>query len=121
MAVVGCLTINRPEQIELLDNLRRLEIENIPDRALEFLLIDFAGAERIHAHAYGLGVTDRVRELHFTAVREAASDDILRDPPAHVGCAAIHLGGVFSGKGAAAVPAHSTVRVADDFATGNAC
>src|SRR5438445_7175857 len=121
MTVVGCFAIDRSKQIELLDDLGWLEIENFPDGALQFFFVHLAGAEGVHAHAHGLGMTNGVGELNFTSVRQTRCDDILRHPAPHVSSAAIHLCWVFSGKRAAAVTSHPTIGIADDFAAGYAC
>src|SRR5437773_4485397 len=119
MPVVGCVAINRPQQIELLDDFSGLEIENFPDCALQFFLIHFAGAESINANTHWLGVTDGISELDFASIRQAGCDDILGDPAAHVSCAAIYLRRVFSGKRSAAVPSHSAVAITDNLAPGD--
>src|ERR1700747_1011964 len=67
MTVVGCFAIDRTKQIELLDDFRRFEVENFPDRPLKFFFVDFAGTESIDADANGLRMTDGVGELNFTS------------------------------------------------------
>src|SRR6266513_2799572 len=121
MTVVGCFAIDRTKQIELLDDFCRFEVENFPDRPLKFFFVDFAGTESIDADANGLGMTDGVGELNFTSIRQTGGHDILRYPAAHVSRATIYLRGILSGKRAAAVPSHSAVCVADDFAACDAC
>src|SRR5437762_9643072 len=121
MAVIGCLPIDRAKEIQLLNDFRRFEVENFPDCPLKFFFVDFAGTESIDADANGLGMTDGVGELNFTSIRQTGGHDILHYPAAHVSRATIYLRGILSGKRAAAVPSHSAVGVADDFATGYAC
>jgi hypothetical protein len=65
-------------------------------------------------------VTDGVGELHFALRGEAGGDDVLRDPAAHVGGAAVHLRRIFAGERATAVTAHAAVGIHDDLATGQA-
>src|SRR6266436_8425359 len=121
MAVVGRFAIDRTQQIELIDDFCRLEIENFPNCPFQFFLVDFAGAEGIDADANGLGMADGIRELNFASVCQTGCYDILCYPAAHVSRATIHLRGILSGKRAAAVPSHTTIGVADDLATGYAC
>src|SRR5205809_2483520 len=121
MTVVGCFAIDRTKQIELLDNFRRFEVENFPDCPLKFFFVDFAGTESIDADANGLGMTDGVRKLNFASIRQTGGHDILRYPAAHVSRAAVDFGWIFSRERAAAVPSHSAVGVADDFAARDAC
>src|SRR6266478_511925 len=116
MTVIGCFAINRAKQVELFDDFRGLEIENFPDRALQFFFVHFAGAESIDTHAHWLGVTDGVGELDFASVRQSGGDNILRDPASHVSGAAIDFARVFSRKCAAAVSPHPAVSVANDLA-----
>ena len=63
-------------------------------------------------------MADGVGELEFALRGEAGGDDVLRDPAAHVGGAAIHLRRVLAGERAAAVTAHAAVGVHDDLAAG---
>src|SRR5467141_765552 len=121
MAVIGCLPIDRAKEIQLLNDLGRFEIEDVPDRALQFLLIHLACAERIDAHADWLRVPNGVRKRNFTSIRQTGGHDILRYPAAHVSRAAVDFGWIFSRERAAAVPSHSAVGVADDFAARDAC
>src|SRR5262249_33985614 len=64
--------------------------------------------------------TDRVRELHERAFRQARRDHVLRDVTRHVTSGAIDFSGIFSGEGAAAVWGRAAIRVDDDLATGDA-
>ena len=70
--------------------------------------------------ADGVGMTDGVGELELAAGRQTGGHDVLRHPARHVGRAAIHLGRVLAGEGAAAVTAHAAVGVHNDFAAGQA-
>ena len=121
MAVIGCLPIDRAKEIQLLNDFRRFEVENFPDCPLKFFFVDFAGTESIDADANGLGMTDGVRKLNFASIRQTGGHDILRYPAAHVSRAAVDFGWIFSRERAAAVPSHSAVGVADDFAARDAC
>src|SRR5262245_28603239 len=116
MAVVGCFTIDRTKQIELLDDFGRLEIENFPDCALQLFFVHLSCAESVDADAYRLGMADGIGELNFTSVGQTGGDDILRHPASHVSGAAIHFRRVLSGKRATAVTSHPAVGIADDFA-----
>src|SRR5439155_21629855 len=121
MAVIGCLPIDRAKEIQLLNDLGRLEIENVPDRALQFLLVHFACAERIDAHANRLRVPNGVRKLNFTSVCQAGCDHVLRNPASHVSGASVDFARVFSGKRSPTVPSHSAVAIANDLAPGYSC
>ena len=116
MTIVGCFAIDRAKQIELLNNLRRFEIEDVPYRAFQFFLVHFAGAKRVDTHAHRLGMPNSVCELDFASIRQPGGDHILGDPAPHVSRAAIDFARVFSRKRTATVPSHSAIAIADDFA-----
>src|SRR5262245_52954194 len=77
-----------------------------------------AGAESIDKNGNRLRHADHVRQLNLTALRQLGRDDILGDVARHVGGAAIDLGWIFSGEGAAAMTAHAAVGINDDFPSG---
>src|SRR5438876_12275503 len=108
MSVVSCLAINRAQQIELLDDFGRFEIENFADCALEFFVVQFACAKSVNAHTNRYGMADGVGKLHFAAVGQSSGAHIFCDPPAQVGCAAIDLPRILSRTRAAAMTSHST-------------
>src|SRR5262249_38343377 len=112
MTVVGCLAIDRTKKIKLLDDFGRLEVENFPDRALQFFFVDLACTESIDAHAYRFGMTNGIGELNFTSVGQTGGDDILGNPTSHVSGAAIHLCWIFSGKRASAMTSHAAIGIA---------
>ena len=120
VAVVGRLRINRAEQIELLDDVGRLEAEDLQHRAFDFLLVDRCRAEGVDVNADRLRMADGVGKLNFALGREAGCDDVLRHLAAHVSRAAIHLGRILAGESAAAVTAHAAVAIDDDLAAGQA-
>ena len=116
VAVVGRLGIDRAQQVELLDDRRRLEAEHLAHDALEFLVAHHAGAERVDAHGNRVGIADGVGKLNLRARGQARGDDVLGHVTAHVGRAAVHLGRVFAAEATAAVPPHAAVAVHDDLA-----
>src|SRR5580765_7158346 len=120
VTIVGCFSINRTEQIELLYDLGGLEIKNFPDRPLQFLFVHFAGAKCIDANTHRFRMAYRISELHLATIRQSGSDNILCDPASHVSRAAIDFAGIFSRKRSATVPAHSAVGFANNLAPGDA-
>ena len=88
--------------------------------SLELLVVDLAGAERVHVHADRLRDADGVRDLHLAARGEPGGDDVLRDVARVVAGRAIDLRRVLAAEGAAAVTAHAAVGVDDDLAAGEA-
>ena len=120
MTVVGGLRVDRAEEVELLDDVSRLEGEHFEDGGEDLVVADGAGAEAVDVDAHRKRVADGVGELHFALRGEAGGDDVLGDPAAHVGGAAVHFGRIFAGEGTTAVTAHAAVAIDDDFTTGEA-
>ena len=118
VTVVGGLAVNRAAQIELVNDVRRLEAEYLVDGLDDLLIGNLAGAKRVHIHADRVGITDGVSELHFALVGELGGDNVLRNPAAHVSGAAVHLRRIFAGERAAAVTTRTAVAVHDDLAAG---
>ena len=61
---------------------------------------------------------DRVRDLHFAAIRQPRRDDVLGDVARRVRRRAIDLGGILARERTAAVPRHPAVGIGDDLAPG---
>ena len=120
VAAGGRLAIDRPAQVEVLDDARRREREDFADQLAEPRVVDLAGAFGVDVDAHRLGNADRVGELHFAAVGQARGDDVLRHVAGHVGGAAVDLGRVLAAERAAAVAAPAAVGVDDDLAAGEA-
>src|SRR6516225_6650874 len=115
MTVVSCLAVDRAQQIKLLNNCRRLEIENFPDALLDFRLIYGRRAKCVNRDAYWIGISDCVSELHFASIRQTRRDNILGDVPSHISSRSIHLRRILAGKRTAAVSAHTTVGIYNDL------
>jgi len=94
------------------------EVEVLLDDLEDLLVGDRAGAVRVDEHRQGLGHADGVGHLHEAAAGEAAGHDALGRLPGDVGTAAVDLGGVLAGEGAATVGAPAAVGVNDDLAAG---
>src|SRR6266404_1088109 len=118
MTVVGRLPIDWAQEIQLFDDRCRLEVEYLLHGLLNFYFIYLRGSKRVDAYADRIGITDGVSELNFTPVGQTSRYHILSDVPAHIRCGSIYLRGVFTGKRAAAVAAHSTIGVDDDLSSG---
>ena len=63
-------------------------------------------------------MADGVGELDFAFFSELGGHNMLGDPAAHIGGAAVHFGRVLAGEGAAAVTAGPAVAVHNDLAAG---
>src|SRR5437588_1707951 len=65
VSVIRRLRVNRPQQIELLDDRRRFETECRSYRALDFLFVGGVRAESVDVNAERFGMADRVGELNL--------------------------------------------------------
>ncbi len=119
VAAGGRFAVDRPSQVEVLDDSRRGEREVLlsPIRRSRASSI-LAGSLGVDVDAHRFGNADRVGELHFAAVRQSGGDDVLGHVAGHVGGAAVDLGGILAAEGTAAVAAPAAVGVDDDLATG---
>jgi len=94
--------------------------EEFPHEGFEPAFVDFGGLFSVDQDADGFGDADGVRQLDFTGVGQSCGDDIFGNIAGHIAGGAVHLGGVFSAEGAAAVAASSAVGIDDDFSAGQA-
>src|SRR5579875_575010 len=105
-------------QIEPRDYRRRAQIEGGSDDVLDVVVGQDAGAEGGDVHRDRPGDADRVSNLHLAARRQPGRDDVFRHVARGVGAAAIDLGRVFAGEGAAAVTGIAAVGVDDNLPAG---
>ncbi|URD93002.1 hypothetical protein MUK42_28113 [Musa troglodytarum] len=110
--------IASPLQVQVDGDHPRPEVEVLLHNAQDLLVRDLAGAVGVHEHREWLRHADGVRDLHDAAAGEPTGDDALGRLPHDVGAAAVHLGGILAGEGAAAVRAPAAVGVDDDLAAG---
>src|SRR5271155_4620955 len=85
------------------------------DVLFENAVFDGSRPERVDVNTDRLCDADGVRELNLTSASDAGGHDVLRDVPRVVAGAPIDLAGVLAAECAAAVAAHSAVRVDDDL------
>src|SRR6266516_2355962 len=118
VTVCGRLRVDRAKQVQVPDDRRRAEIEDLEHGLLDLPGRHLLGAEALDEEADRLRLADRVGDLRLAPVRQPGRDDVLGDPAHGVGGAAVHLGGILAGERAAAVPGHPAVRVNADLAAG---
>src|ERR1041384_1569849 len=117
VTVIRRLAVDRIAQLQRVDHRGRTVVE-LPDEILGGLPV--ARAERVHAHRHRLRATDRIRHLHFRALRETVLHDLTRHVAAEVRAAAIDLRRILAAERATTVTAHAAVRVDDDLAARDA-
>jgi len=120
MAVGRQLTIDGLLQIQIADDSRGPQVKHLLHSLLQLIVGHLAGAEGLHQHAYRPSHTDSVGQLHLAAIRQARGHYILGHPTGCVCGAAVHLGGILAGEGAASVGCAAAVGVHDDLASGEA-
>ena len=96
MPVIGRLFVDGTQEVELRDNVGRLEAENFPYRLFDFLLRNFRRSESLNRDAERLRIADGVGDLDFAPVGEPRRHDVLRHPSAHVRRRAVHLAGILA-------------------------
>src|SRR5699024_5100491 len=112
--------VDRPQQVEGVDERGGAEVEDLPHGGRDPVGGDVTGAEGLDVQAHRLGDADGVGDLHLAAGGEPGGHEVLRHPAHRVGAGAVHLRGVLAGEGTAAVAGHAAVGVHDDLATGQA-
>jgi len=107
-------------EVKLLDDFARAKVEVLLHDLQKLLLAFRRCAVAENGDGEGFGDADGVGDLDQNAFAEAGLDERLGDPAGGVSGAAVDLGKVLAGEGAAAVGAPSAVRVDDDLAAGQA-
>uniref|UniRef100_J3KZC6 Uncharacterized protein n=1 Tax=Oryza brachyantha TaxID=4533 RepID=J3KZC6_ORYBR len=122
MAVGGGLDepVAAPLEVEVDGHHPRPEVEVLLHDVEDLLVGDLAGAVGVDEHGERLGHANGVGHLHDAAAGEAAGDDALGRLPGDVGAAAVDLGRVLAGEGAAAVGSPAAEGFDDDLAAGEA-
>jgi len=115
MAAMGSVKINWSIQLQIINHCPRREREKVTNELTDFFLTYLRCSLGINKDRYRLSDTDCVRELDFTGVGKAGSDDVLCDVTGHIACASIDFGGVFSAETAAAMTTSAAVSIDDDF------
>src|SRR5262245_54276822 len=118
MPVRRGLPVDRPAQLQRLNNPLGRELEVFAHQLFQFLFADPAGAEGVHQDADRLGYSDGVGQLDFAAVGQAGSHNVFGDVTGHVAGRTVNFGRVFAAECAAAVAAHAAVGVHNDLAPG---
>src|SRR4029453_6699415 len=118
VAVGGGPLVDRPAEVEVADDRRRAQVEELGQQLAELLGVDLLGAEGVDEHAHRVGDADGVGDLDLAALGQAGRDHVLGHPADGVGGRPVDLGRVLAGEGAAAVAGHAAVGVDDDLAAG---
>src|SRR5262245_22668588 len=115
--VVRRLFVDRRAQREPLDHRRRTVVEGANEIRGR---LPIARSKRVDAHRNRLCTTDGVRDLTLGALRKSVLPRLSSNEAAEVRAATIDFRRILAAERAAAVAAHTAVRVDDDLATGDA-
>src|SRR5688500_3192152 len=118
MAIVSGIAIDRPPQIQPLDDRVRSEVELVAHEPLGAQRVP--GAERLHVHRDRARASNGVRDLHLASVGEAFANDLSSNVPSEIGTAPVDLRWILPAERATAVVRGAAVCVDDDLATGHA-
>src|SRR5512139_2195742 len=118
VAVARGAGVDRPHQVEHLDDALGTQVEVALDQLDDLGFGDLAGAEGVDHQRGRASDADRVADLHHAPVGEPGGDDVLRHIAAGVGSGAVDLGRILAGERAAAVRGRAAVGVDDDLAAG---
>ena len=105
VAVGGELAVDGTAQVEVADDGARTKVEHFLNGVGQDRVGNRAGAEGLNEDGYGSRYADSVGKLYLAALCETGCDDVLCSVACGVGGAAVDLGGVLAGEGAAAVGA----------------
>ena len=98
VTVRGCLTIDRPLQVEHVDQPPGPQVEILSHEMNDRRLFELAGTESVDADRGWFRYADRIADLDLAAFGDARGDDVLGHVPARVGGGSIHLRRVLAGK-----------------------
>src|SRR5437870_6238990 len=117
MAVAGRLLINWSPEIERLNDSSGRQVEVFANQFGDFVLVDFSGSERIDAHGDRIGNADGVCQLNLDPLGKTRRYDIFRDVTGHIARRPVDFRRILAGKCTAAMAAHSTIAVNNDFSS----
>src|SRR5690348_16974103 len=103
MSVSCGLGIDRPQQVELVDDAFRAQIEMLLDELHDLFVSDAARAEGIDHQRDRARNANGISDLDLALPREACGDDVLRHMPPGISCGAVNLARVLARECAAAM------------------
>src|SRR5216684_651460 len=121
MAVHRGLAEQGPPKVQLLDDPKRAQVEELADRGRDRRIRQLARAGGVDADRDGLHDPDRVRDLHLAPRGETRGDHVLGNVASAVGAGAVDFRRVLAGEAATAVPGVAAIGVDHDLAPGQTC
>ena len=120
MTVGGGLTVDRTQQIKVLDHAEWAQVEDLADRVSNAFLGHRRCPEGVDVQANRASAADRVCKLNLATLGDTRGHDVLGDPTGSIRRGTVNLRRIFSGECAASVAGHATVGIDDNLATGEA-
>src|SRR5690606_14804978 len=99
--------VHRVQQVEHAGDCIGSQVEVLAKQLDDALVADLAGAEGVDRHRGRLRHADGVGHLDLATIGQAGSDDVLGHVTTGIGGAAVDLGRVLAGEGAATVTGHA--------------
>ncbi len=116
---IGCsLPVNRAAQVEIFDNRRWAQVEVSCYKIGKFTVGEFARAKAVDKDGDRPGNADGIGDLDFEALGKTCSDNVLCHVPCRIGTGTVNLGGILTGKGAAAMAGETAIGIDDDLSAG---
>src|SRR5208283_665968 len=82
------------------------------------VFIQFTSIVSFHRQRQRFGLANGIGYLYLAAIGDAGANQVFGDIARHVSCRAVNFGGVFAGKGAAAMARHAAVSIHQYLAAG---
>src|SRR5262245_38418130 len=115
MPICCSRAINRTLQVERLNNLSRTQIEFLAHHSGQTVIGKNPSPKSINKHRHGLGHTNGIGNLDFTAPGEVSSDQVFSDIPCHIGSRTIDFSRVLPRERAAAMSSIPAIRIDDNL------
>src|SRR6266536_3222411 len=97
------LPVNRPAQLQMIDDALRCEWEIGANQLRDSLLRNGSRSESVDHDRYRFRHADGISQLHFASARQPGGYDVLGNVTRHVAGGAIYIGRVLARESAAAV------------------
>ena len=110
--------INRVTQLQLTDNTGGSQIAEPAQEGSHLLIGNNTGTIAVHPQGYGFCHTDGISQLDLDLLGKAGSNQILSHIARHVSSTAVHLSGILTGEGTAAVREVAAIGIHNDLTAG---
>ena len=118
VAVGRAVSVDRPQQVQVLDDGLRTQVEMLLDQGLDSLLRHRRGTKSVDHQRYRLSHADRIGNLYLTSIRQAGGNNILGDVSKGIRGRPVDLRGILPGERAAAMVRGPAVGIDDDLTPG---